>query len=146
MSKPGLSSFGAFACAFASSIGSTACWRYHSRTMLDMLKNLGDLPGLMRKAQEMQAKMAAVQEELGRRQISADAGAGMVTATVNGKLELVKLRIDKTKLDVTDTELVEDMTVAAVAAAQRKAAEVIQAEMAKVSGELGLPPGGALPF
>jgi DNA-binding YbaB/EbfC family protein len=114
--------------------------------MLDMLKNLGDLPGLMRKAQEMQSKMAAVQEELGRRQITADAGAGMVTATVNGKLELVKLRIDKTKLDVTDTELVEDMTVAAVAAAQRKAAEVIQAEMAKVSSDLGLPPGGALPF
>lgn len=110
--------------------------------MLDMLKNLGDLPGLMRKAQEMQAKMAQVQEELGRRQITADAGAGMVTATVNGKLELVKLRIDPTKLDVTDTALVEDMTVAAVAAAQRKAGETIQKEMARVTQELGLPAGG----
>jgi DNA-binding YbaB/EbfC family protein len=113
--------------------------------MMDMLKNLGDLPGLMRKAQEMQKKMAAVQEELGRRQITADAGAGMVTATVNGKLELVKLRIDKSKLDPTDTELVEDMTVAAVAAAQRKAAEMIRDEMGKVSAEMGLPPG-QLPF
>ena len=113
--------------------------------MLDMLKNLGDLPGLMRKAQEMQAKMAKVQEELGKRQVTADAGAGMVTATVNGKLELIKLRIDKTRIDVNDTELVEDMTCAAVAAAQRKAADMIRDEMGKVQQELGLPPG-ALPF
>jgi DNA-binding YbaB/EbfC family protein len=113
--------------------------------MLDMLKNLGDLPGLMRKAQEMQVKMQQAQEELGRRQVTAEAGAGMVTATVNGKMELIKLRIDKTKLDTSDTELLEDMVVAAVAAAQRKAADVVRDEMSKVGSELGLPPGG-LPF
>lgn len=113
--------------------------------MFDMLKNLGDLPGLMRKAQEMQQKMQAVQEEIGRRQFTADAGAGMVTATVNGKMELIKLRIDKDKLDVTDTALVEDMTVAAVAAAQRRAADSIQAEMSKMTADLGLPPGMGLP-
>lgn len=114
--------------------------------MFDMLKNLGDLPGLMRKAQEMQQKMQSVQEEIGRRQFSAEAGGGMVSATVNGKLELIKLRIDKTRFDITDTALVEDMTVAAVAAAQRRAADSIRDEMAKITGELGLPPGGALPF
>lgn len=113
--------------------------------MFDMLKNLGDLPGLMRKAQEMQSKMAQVQEELGRRQVSAEAGAGMVTAVVNGKMELVKVRIDKTKIDVNDTELLEDMITAAVAAAQRKAADLVRQEMGKVTSDLGLPPG-ALPF
>lgn len=114
--------------------------------MFDMLKGLGDLPGLMRKAQEMKAKMEAVQEEIGRRQFTAEAGAGMVSATVNGKLELVKLRVDRTRLDVNDTALLEDMTVAAVAAAQRRAGEAIRDEMGKVTSELGLPPGGALPF
>jgi DNA-binding YbaB/EbfC family protein len=113
--------------------------------MFDMLKNLGDLPSLMRKAQDMQQKMARVQEELGQRQVSADAGAGMVTATVNGKLELVKIRIDKDKIDITDIPLVEDMVTAAVAAAQRKATDLLANEMQKIQAELGLPPGG-LPF
>lgn len=110
--------------------------------MFDALKGLGDLPGLMRKAQEMRGKMEAVQAELAKRQVSADAGAGMVTAIVNGRMELVRLRIDKTKIDVNETELLEDMICAAVAAAQRKAADMISAEMAKVSQEMGLPPGG----
>ncbi len=115
--------------------------------MFDMLKNLGDLPGLMRKAQEMKAKMEVVQEEIGRRQFTADAGAGMVTATVNGKFELVRIRIDKSRVDVSDTTLVEDMTVAAVAAAQRKARDLIADEMSKLTADLGLPPGaGGLPF
>ncbi|MFN4243300.1 MAG: YbaB/EbfC family nucleoid-associated protein [Tepidisphaerales bacterium] len=109
-----------------------------------MLKNLGDLPGLMRKAQEMQEKALALQEELARRQVSADAGAGMVTATVNGRLELVRLRIDKDRIDLSDTALLEDMVVAAVAAAQRKAAVMMQEELARMGSELGLPPG-ALP-
>jgi len=113
--------------------------------MFDMLKNLGDLPSLMRKAQEMQGKMAKVQEELGKRQVTADSGAGMITATVNGKLELVRLRIDNTKIDVTDTALLEDMVVAAVAAAQRRAGDMIKDEMGKITAELGLPPG-QLPF
>lgn len=113
--------------------------------MFDMLKNLGDLPGLMRKAQEMQGKMQQVQAELGKRQITSDSGAGMVTATVNGKLELVRLRIDNTKIDVSDTALLEDMIVAAVAAAQRKAGDMIKDEMGKITAELGLPPG-QLPF
>jgi nucleoid-associated protein EbfC len=108
---------------------------------MDFLKNLGDLPGLMKKATEMRYKMEQVQGDLVKRQVSADAGGGMVTAVVNGKLELVKIRIDPTKLNVGDVALLEDMVVAAVAAAQRKAGELIQEEMAKVSAEMGLPPG-----
>lgn len=109
--------------------------------MFDALKNLGSLPGLMQKAREMQDKMAAFQAELAKRTYDADAAAGAVTATVNGKFELKKLRIDKTKVDPNDTELLEDLVVAAVNAAQAKAAAVAQNEMAKMTGDLGLPPG-----
>ena len=105
--------------------------------MLDGL-NLGDL---MNKAREMQEKMGQVQEELGRKTITADAGAGMVQATVNGRLELVKLRIDKTKIDVNDTEMLEDVIVAAVNAARTKAAEMMSSEMKKITAGMGLPPG-----
>jgi hypothetical protein len=89
----------------------------------------------------MQEKMAAMQEDLARRQVSADAGAGMVTATVNGKLELVKIKIDKSKIDVNDTEMLEDVITAAVNAAQAKAAEMMKQEMQKVAADAGLPPG-----
>jgi hypothetical protein len=109
--------------------------------MFDALKNLGDLPGLMAKARKMQDKMAAMQEEMGRRQVTADAGGGMVEATVNGRMELVKLRIDKARVDVADTEMLEDMIVAAVSAAQIKAAGMMREEMQKAAGEMGLPPG-----
>src|SRR6478672_8628577 len=74
-------------------------------SMFDALKNLGSLPGLMAKAREMQEKMQAMQEEMARRQVSAEAAGGMVEATVNGRLELVRVRIDKTKIDPADTEM-----------------------------------------
>ncbi len=109
--------------------------------MFDALKNLGNLPGLMAKAREMQEKMRAVQEELGKKQISADAGGGMVEAVVNGRLELVRIRIDKSRVNVNDTEMVEDLVVAAVNAAQAKAGEMMRDEMQRAAGEMGLPPG-----
>jgi len=109
--------------------------------MFDALKGLGNLPGLMAKAREMQDKMKAMQEDLARRQVTADAAGGMVEATVNGRLELVKLRIDKTKIDLTDTEMLEDVIVAAVAAAQNKASDTAKEEMQKMAAEMGLPPG-----
>ncbi len=110
--------------------------------MFDAFKNLGNLGSLMARAREMQDKMKAMQDELGRKTVTGDAGGGMVEATVNGKLELVRLRIDKAKLvDPQDTEMLEDVIVAAVSAAQAKAAEMMKAEMSKAAGEMGLPPG-----
>jgi hypothetical protein len=109
--------------------------------MFDALKNIGNLGSLMTRAKEMQEKMKAMQDELGKRQVSADSGGGMVTATVNGRMELIKLRIDKTKLDPTDTDMLEDLTVAAVSAAQAKAAQMVQSEMSKLASDMGLPPG-----
>ena len=109
--------------------------------MFDALKNLGNIPELIRQARQMQEKMQSLQEELARKQISADAGAGMVTATVNGKLELLKIKIDKGKIDVNDTEMLEDIITAAVNAAQTKAAEMAREEMQKAATAAGLPPG-----
>ena len=110
--------------------------------MFDALKGLGNLPGLMAKAREMQDKMKSMQEELARKTVTADAGGGAVTATCNGRLELVRLKIEKEKLpDPNDTEMLEDLVVAAVHAAQDKAAEMAKFEMQRAASDLGLPPG-----
>src|SRR5688500_2654432 len=109
--------------------------------MFDSLKNLGNLRDLMGKAQEMQQQMQRMQEELAKRQITADAGGGMVTATVNGRLEVIAVKIDKSRVDVNDTEMLEDLIVAAIRAAQTKSAQAMQEEMSKLAGGMGLPPG-----
>jgi DNA-binding YbaB/EbfC family protein len=109
--------------------------------MFDALKNLGNLRDLMGKAQEMQQQMQQMQEELAKRQITADAGGGMVTATVNGRLEVMAVKIDKSRVDVNDTEMLEDLIVAAIRAAQTKSAQEMQAEMSKLTAGMGLPPG-----
>lgn len=109
--------------------------------MFEGLKGLGNLPGIMAKAKEMQAKMQTMQAQLGEKQFTADAGGGMVTAIVNGRMELVRVRIDKTRADLNDIDLLEDLIVAVVVSAQARAAQGVQEEMAKMQGELGLPPG-----
>ncbi|CAN5502269.1 hypothetical protein BH09PLA1_BH09PLA1_27590 [soil metagenome] len=110
--------------------------------MFDNLKNLANLPQMPAKAREMQEKMKLMQDELAQKQVSADAGAGAVTAIVNGRLELVALRIDKEKLvDPTDLEMIEDLTISAVNAAHAKASEMMRVEMSKLAGDMGLPPG-----
>jgi hypothetical protein len=109
--------------------------------MFDALKNIGSMPGLLAKAREMQDKMKAMQDELGKRQVTAEAAGGMVQATVNGRMELVKLKIDKSKIDPGDTEMLEDVIVAAVAAAQNKAAESAKEAMQKMASDIGVPPG-----
>jgi len=109
--------------------------------MFDALKNLGNIGELLKNARQMQDKMQQMQSDLAQKLVSADAGAGMVTAVVNGKLELVKLSLDKSKLDLTDTDMLEDLIVAAVRAAQVKATGMMQEEMKKLAGDMGLPPG-----
>ena len=106
----------------------------------DALKNL-NLGDLMSKARDMQSQAQRMQEELARKQVTADAGGGMVQATVNGKMELVKLTIDKTKVDVNDTEMLEDVIIAAVNAAQQRAGQMMHEEMQRKAREMGLPPG-----
>jgi DNA-binding YbaB/EbfC family protein len=109
-------------------------------SMFDALKNvnLGDLLGQVKQMREQAEKL---QEELGRREVTADAGGGMVQATVNGKMQLVRLKIDKTRIDTSDTEMLEDVVIAAVQGAQTRAAEMVKQEMTRYAGQLGLPPG-----
>ena len=109
--------------------------------MFDMLKNLGNLGDIMKKAKAAQDRIQAVQDELARKQVTADSGAGMVTATCNGKMELISLKIDKSKVDPNDVEMLEDLVTAAVRAAQALAADLLKQEMQKAAGDLGLPPG-----
>ena len=109
--------------------------------MFDALKNLGNLGELMKNAKAMQDRMKQMQEEMAKRTFTADAGGGMVAATVSGVLEVTAIKIDKSRIDVNDTEMLEDLIVAAVRAAQAKAANEMQTEMHKLTGGLGLPPG-----
>jgi DNA-binding YbaB/EbfC family protein len=108
--------------------------------MFDDLKNL-NLGDLMSKARGMREQMEKLQAEMAKKTVTADAGGGMVQATVNGKMELVKLKIDKSKVDVNDTEMLEDVIIAAVNAAQGRAGKMMSEEMQKRAQEMGLPPG-----
>jgi DNA-binding YbaB/EbfC family protein len=108
--------------------------------MFDALKNM-NLGDLMNQAKQMQEQVQRMQAEMAKKTVTADAGAGMVQATVNGKLELVRLKIDKTKIDTSDTEMLEDVIIAAVNAAQAKAADMMKGEMQRMAGDMGLPPG-----
>lgn len=107
----------------------------------DLLASLGNPMDLMRKAKEMQDGMARMQEELARKTATADAGGGLVTATANGRMEIVKVRIDRAKVDLNDLEMLEDVIAAACAAAQAKAAGMAQDAMRQMAADAGLPPG-----
>jgi DNA-binding YbaB/EbfC family protein len=117
-----------------------------------MLKGLGNLGGLgdmakmMKAAQDLQGKMAELQESLARINVIGEAGAGLVTATCTAKGELKALDINPTIFDPTQKEVVEDLIVAAIKDAQKKAAERSQEEMKRLYESLGLPPDMKLPF
>ena len=104
-----------------------------------MFGTLGNLAGIMKQAKEMQSKMKEMQESIGNSRFEADSGAGAVTATVNGRMELVTLKITPQTVTSGDVELLEDLVKSAVCAAQRKAAEGMKAEMAKMTGGMNLP-------
>jgi hypothetical protein len=93
----------------------------------------------MKQAQKLQEKMAKVQEELASKTVEATAGGGMVTAVVNGKFELVSIRIEKDVVNPDDVEMLQDLIVAAVSEGVRKAQEMASAEMARVTGGMKLP-------
>jgi DNA-binding YbaB/EbfC family protein len=111
-----------------------------------MFKGLGDMAKLMQQAKQMQDKMVEAQERVASIEADGEAGAGMVRATVSGKGELRKLTIDPQLMTPEDRETLEDLVVAAVNAAHARAQEAAQAEMAKLTEGLPLPPGMKLPF
>jgi len=106
------------------------------------MKNLGNL---MKQAQAMQQKMAEMQERLGQIEVEGQSGAGMVRATVNGKGELKRIRIEPAAVDPQDIGMLEDLVVAACNDARSKADAMTAEETQKMMGGLGLPPGLSLP-
>lgn len=105
-----------------------------------------NLAGLMKQAQQMQSKMAEMQESLGLLEVTGEAGAGLVRVTLNGKGEMRAIAINPKVADPSDTEMLQDLIVAAHRAAKEKAEATAAAEMQKVTGGLQLPPGMKLPF
>jgi DNA-binding YbaB/EbfC family protein len=101
-----------------------------------MTKGLGNI---MRQAQQLQAKMLKVQEEMAARTVEASAGGGMVIAVANGRQELVSLRIEKEAVNPEDVEMLQDLVLAAVNAALKKAQEMVSEEMKKLTGGLNIP-------
>lgn len=105
-----------------------------------------NLQKMMKQAQEMQNKFAALQEEIGQREMEGSSGGGLVKAIVGGKGDLRKLSIDPKIIDAEEKEMLEDLIIAAVNDAKTKMDESANAEMQKMTAGLGLPAGMKLPF
>ena len=101
-----------------------------------MTKGFGNL---VRQAQQLQAKMLKVQEEMATRTAEATAGGGMVTAVANGRQELVSIKVEKEVVNPEDVEMLQDLIVAAVNEALKKAQEMVSEEMKKLTGGMNLP-------
>ena len=114
--------------------------------MLKGLGGLGDLTKMMHAAKDMQGKVEKLQEDLAAIMVTGESGAGLVKATATAKGELTALDIDPSIFVASEKEVVEDLILAAIKDAQRRATERAQQEMARISSDLGLPPGMKLPF
>jgi hypothetical protein len=99
-----------------------------------------DLAALLRQAQEMQARMAALQRDLARRSVQGSAGAGLVTATVSGELRVLQVEIDPQLLAGGDRAMLQDLVAAALNAAIERAQRIVQEEMQRAAGGLSLQP------
>jgi DNA-binding YbaB/EbfC family protein len=102
------------------------------------------LGNIMREAQKLQAEMMRMQEEAKTKTVEATAGGGMVTAVANGAGELVSLKIEKEVVNPDDVEMLQDLIIAATNEALRRAHEMVNAEMSKLTGGLQLPGLGGL--
>ena len=96
---------------------------------------------MMQQAQKMQEQMAAVQEELADKTVTATAGGGKVTVIANGAGEVTSIKIAKEVVDPDDVEFLEDLVLTAVKKAIEEGKAMAQAEMGKLTAGMGLPPG-----
>lgn len=98
-----------------------------------------DIRMIMKQAQQMQKKMATVQEELGRREIAVEVAGGQVKVVMNGRHELKNLVINPTAVDPQDVEFLQDLVVSAVNEAKRRVDELVEKEMGAVTGGVNIP-------
>ncbi len=107
------------------------------------MTNLGQM---LKQAQEMQTKMQEMQVALGELEVVGNAGAGMITVTLNGRGEMRGIRIDESLVDAREKEVLEDLVVAAVNDARAKVDVLIKEKTAEIMGGMQLPPGMSLPM
>ena len=105
-----------------------------------------NLSGLMKQASQMQAKMQEMQAKMEAMEVEGQAGAGLVSVTLTGRGDMKRLKVDPKLADPAETEMLEDLIVAAHAEAKRRIEEIMAEEMAKVTGGMQLPGGMKLPF
>lgn len=94
---------------------------------------------ILQMGQQVQARLTELQTELGQRTISCSSGGGMVTVTADGRGNVRSIKIDKSVVDPSDIDMLEDLVLAAVTEAQSRAGAVYEEEMRKLSGGLSLP-------
>ena len=114
--------------------------------MIKGLGGFGDMAKMMKAAKDMQDRMQQMQADLDTITVTGESGAGLVRATCTAKGELTALDIDPSIFVPSEKEVVEDLILAAIKDAQRKAQDRMQAEMARVSQDMGLPADMKLPF
>ena len=102
------------------------------------MKNIGQM---MKQAQQMQERMAEMQTRLDQMEVSGQSGGGLVQATLTGKGELRRLKIDPSLVSPTEVTVLEDLVVAAIGDARRHVDQMVSDEMSKLTGGLKLPPG-----
>ena len=100
------------------------------------MKNLGNM---MKQAQKLQSKMLEMQEELGNRTVTVQVGGGMVEVVANGRQEVLSLRIDPEVVNPDDTDMLQDLILAAVNDALNRTREMVSDEMAKLTGGMKIP-------
>jgi DNA-binding YbaB/EbfC family protein len=100
---------------------------------------MADFSKIFEQAQQMQARMQAMQSELEKQTVTAASGGGMVIVEADGKGTITRVKIDPSVADPTDLEMLEDLILVAVNEAQKKAAELAKDEMGKLTGGLNLP-------
>jgi hypothetical protein len=121
------------------------CYRrpLESRGDRRKMKNLGQM---MKQAQQLQAKMNDLQEQLAKTEVTGASGGGMVQVTLNGRGEMLKVKIDPSLVDPNETEILEDLILAAFKDAKTKVEATVAERMSELTGGLQLPPGMQFPM
>jgi hypothetical protein len=94
---------------------------------------------IVKQAKKIQERMSRLQDELALKTVEASSGGGMVSVLVNGRHELITLKIEKEVVNPEDVEMLQDLIIAAVNEGMRKAQDMAASEMAKITGGLNLP-------
>lgn len=103
------------------------------------MKGMPNMGQLMKQAQQIQTKMAKLQEDLGERTVDASSGGGMVIVVANGRQEVLSIKIEQEVIDPDDAEMLQDLIMAAVNDALTRAKEMVNEEMGKLTKGMNIP-------